>query len=779
MLLGYLKISSSGRLQLVDATGEIDVALSNLPSNWHCNKMIEIKDFNITMEIPNDNWNQKPLRDELFTCQSVFSTSPPMKDINRTSYLTCTYNNLEVVNPGSTSAVKCIGNFQVFDGGTFHLLWLMHKFPIINVFQGEQVDSNKMSVFAEAVVLPWVLLSEKDNDAHLHLHSCDRLKKTHAYVVPADKEIGRNENSESVTLKKCNIHKLMRKHANANSTYAKGGDFSSGFLHTYSCSCGIQNSFESRCPFQIPCKITGKSVINNYTGLLKCRDFKEKTPGSCSMLARTVLLEFNQESLSEYQALKVHNYYMLKDCQQDLSSFKEGIKLLISSGMHFWSCSISCPEIRQESNSVSSVQSCHSNVKKNEELNKIDTYSDINISIPCSKNYDKFDSEVSSSIGRPSLLLEGGVEKHNCKRARISTSCPSPEISYHDQVLPEGHLTSLHGLVISVHDTNESYFPAQAAHPCARPHPILLQGKSSICIHVVTDNRNVKISGRSYKGAFPAGIERGVRATFHRILELNGRNDYMLIPASFVEIDSSTPLKNKFGDGDCYTSPEAAPLVPNSEILVTENQPLQLHCRVLAVYVLVLEKTIKSISCDPESFVDIILAGFVLDSGTSSYCCWANHETAAVLLKLRVEKCEFKSCNANASKQSRKKEACGSTIQRLHKILQKYGRIVVKNDGPVHDSLCHDLTISVSSEKIISHSDENILRCLILNSCFSTVQTVVGNVMDDNSTKQLEKYVAEYQMNIPPLQNIWATGVHQMDPLSEARNIFQGLASTN
>ncbi|KAL2545822.1 CST complex subunit CTC1 [Forsythia ovata] len=55
-----------------------------------------------------------------------------------------------------------------------------------------------------------------------------------------------------------------------------------------------------------------------------------------------------------------------------------------------------------------------------------------------------------------------------------------------------------------------------------------------------------------------------------------------------------------------------------------------------------------------------------------------------------------------------------SSIGHLNKILKRHGQVVVKNYGSMFDSSCQYLTFSVDSEKLISSSDEDLLRSLIV-----------------------------------------------------------------
>ncbi|CAA2996160.1 CST complex subunit CTC1 isoform X1 [Olea europaea subsp. europaea] len=111
----------------------------------------------------------------------------------------------------------------------------------------------------------------------------------------------------------------------------------------------------------------------------------------------------------------------------------------------------------------------------------------------------------------------------------------------------------------------------------------------------------------------------------------------------------------------------------------------------------------------------------------------------------------------------------------LNKILTRHGQVVVKNYGSVFDSSCQDLAFSVDSDDLVSSSDENLLRSLIISACFSTFWTVGGVLMDPNANKGLEERLVELGMTMLPLQNVRVTSVRHMDPLLEAKNIIQEL----
>ncbi|KAL3514545.1 hypothetical protein ACH5RR_027262 [Cinchona calisaya] len=94
------------------------------------------------------------------------------------------------------------------------------------------------------------------------------------------------------------------------------------------------------------------------------------------------------------------------------------------------------------------------------------------------------------------------------------------------------------------------------------------------------------------------------------------------------------------------------------------------------------------------------------------------------------------------------------------------------------DSSCLDLTCSIDSDEVIGNSDENFLRCLIMNASFSTLQTVVGGLMGSTAINRLEKQLSELEITVLPLQNIWAHEVYHSDPLIQSRLIIQGLVNS-
>lgn len=107
------------------------------------------------------------------------------------------------------------------------------------------------------------------------------------------------------------------------------------------------------------------------------------------------------------------------------------------------------------------------------------------------------------------------------------------------------------------------------------------------------------------------------------------------------------------------------------------------------------------------------------DDGSSSCCCWASWERAAVFLGLYDEELrgEAYAETCKKSRKTRKKQACSS----LRSIMKRHGTVTVRNHASTFDSTCQDLVFSSQSEKIISSLDRDFFQSLILKACCNTL----------------------------------------------------------
>ncbi|KAI3726702.1 hypothetical protein L1987_66502 [Smallanthus sonchifolius] len=197
----------------------------------------------------------------------------------------------------------------------------------------------------------------------------------------------------------------------------------------------------------------------------------------------------------------------------------------------------------------------------------------------------------------------------------------------------------------------------------------------------------------------------------------------------------------------------------------SDHKKMRFHCRVVSVYVLVVEKN--------SDFLQFPLAGFIMDDGSSSCCCWTDNETAVTLLGSREWSPHKR------SKTSLHKSNKSHTMSRLSDILNHHGTIVIKNHGSVSDSSCIDAAVSVDSNSVLKESDELLLKSLIHQACFSNSWNVVGSVLDSEGLNQIEEQLQRLDMMMLPLVNIWASEVSHIDALNEGRSILQELLKSD
>ncbi|GJS31595.1 hypothetical protein Tco_0492215 [Tanacetum coccineum] len=127
-LHGFLEVTAAqifdyfGKLQLIDATGSIDIVIHDLPSVW----------------------THKDIYEKMFTI-----------------YIHCYMKDAKSRNRVLCPGMDMVENFKELENGKFHLLLLVHKFPAQQNYPGDKVVANNSSIYAEAIVLPWNLVVRK------------------------------------------------------------------------------------------------------------------------------------------------------------------------------------------------------------------------------------------------------------------------------------------------------------------------------------------------------------------------------------------------------------------------------------------------------------------------------------------------------------------------------------------------------------------------------------------------------------------------------------------
>ncbi|PON99190.1 CST complex subunit CTC [Trema orientale] len=804
VLIGSLKISpSSGRLQLVDATSSIDVIIPDLPSTWNPSNIYEVVDYILVIEGIPRVLDYSGLIDKPFSCRSIFNFIPLAREVSLAFYVQFHLRNAACRNLSFYPRTELGEDLERLESGTYHLLCVTHKFPVLSKFQGDTVTSDESSMFVEAVILHWNLfLGVKDVSVYETKDSGNQLKKRTEHCDDGNHEEHiskrcKHDNTSSMALSdsvdvSCKAVRSLRTCSNSSESSEKQS-FCNFTAHQISCSATIRDVNNHR----VVC-----SIILHYTGALNgC--------GFCRPNTQKVLLEFKPESFHIYQFLQIGCYYITKhDGEDSLCNFKDSdyvsnVKVIVTSKHHLWSLSFIPDDVLPASNLSScpplddycSIGDPVSSRDRNEvRLNVpnggyLETSSDVSLSLPANMIgiLDLNMRKLNGGMIKPAEIPEEIAEVYSCTGTVASAAPPFPNFNC---LLPEGNLVSVQGLVVAAHKVD--------AHLDCQNLGDSLQSRffsgvaSTSCFHVLVKDQIVRIVGSLSKHAFPPGLGPGVDAIFHRVLELGAQKRWMLTPVSFIVINSIRVVNNSCSEKCSSLVPDVngvASLDTLSSVLISKlvQHPdcklTRFRCRVVAVSILVFENYRKGVHLQPEIHsrqyqVDIPIAGFVLDDGSSPCFCWANAERAASLLRLH-EKLPKKAFESNDWTLK-----CVGTDNNMHRtiryylgrILENHDRITVKNFGSLFDSSYQHLAISVSSENALSDSDENFLRFVVFNACFGTFWTIAASLMDSDAVDQLEKEnLLQTEVSINSMKHVWAKEVHFTNPFTEARNVIQEL----
>ncbi|KAK4284024.1 hypothetical protein QN277_000912 [Acacia crassicarpa] len=765
LLLGYLKVApSTGRLQLVDATGSIDALIPDLPCTWDTNELYEVMDFNIIVDgIPELVDHLEFYDTESLSCGSIFNCkfTQATKDLSLLVHVHFLWRNVKCRNFPLYFYPSMKNESKILEPGNYHLLRVSHKFPLL------QKMSSTSSSFLEAILLPWNLLLTGQND-----NLCSRgLVKDHK-----ENNSCRNTNGEEqVPIKR---QKLVE--ASRDSLLKDEVGYPLSELRA--CSNSFSNSGEQNPihlnAHQIPCQVTLRNIshknINNSAILQSTLSTADKEVDS-QQAGRNIFLEISSESFMNYQ---IGDFYAIKHkngcfCTSKDAQSRSSVKVL-DSLEYLWSLSF----LSEEDPSNNGVFLKDGNASG--------IYSDVCLYIPANlKDLLQYNFMGSKGQGQASATLDEIVISSPTTEAATPSFPKSSDCLISSCLFPEGNLTSLQGFIIDCHGVGSS-----TSNSCLSYTGLsALQLKGSVgagnglCIHVSVDRHMVKIFGLMRKRAFPTGFGPGVLATFHRILDMRGHNEFLLLPVSFIAIKSVILHDEPSRDGPSNFRPTAytcdASIEPFSGLICELNQcsshkQMWLRCRVVAVFVLVLER--KATVCDLQAkrnalvpLFDISLAGFVLDDGSSPCCCWTNGDRAATLLRLH-EKLP-KSGGLSLKLAGISGNTSNTATDHLGRILNTHKRITVKNYGSCFKLASQKHVVSATSGQELCRSDENLFKFMVYNSCFGRPWNVAATVMNTEEVGQIKKdYNVELEImhNMP---NIWAEEVCYMNTLTEARNI--------
>ncbi|CAN6210577.1 unnamed protein product [Urochloa humidicola] len=727
VLVGSIKTSPlSGRLQLVDSTGCIDVIIPDLPSNGSLYGVYEISNYKLALEGPVAYLDHCDVADPL-SCKAIFQKLSYKKRVHQLNmYVIVCWRELNQIGPSLQIPLHI--NYR---DKSFHLVKLSHIFPANNI---QHQDMPGPILYAEAVILPYDLQFIGQGECIEH---ADAFRMLHYHLLSS---------SEA----------SMEKLWNIPCSISFGSTNLCGTLVSIN-SCGSDST-----------------LLNDR---IVCG--KERTS--------RILLEFKEGNFVKYQLLRINGYYLLQcpsvnlTCTMEGCGCLEGGKVSLDSQDKIWSIAITFDgnmsikgTIGDPSVSVTSVK-MDEPVSRNiihDELKLVQSWNDFycnsyfHLNFSCEAISTKMEEynilcHVLSGLCASSSEV---LSVSSCNDIMMPKEASGPaNLKTEELVQGDGDLISVQGKVEHIH-----------SHVCKGGRCMLGNEKYSLCIHVADNNHMVRLRGYLSKHSSTIGIGPGATVTFHRVLLT--QHELLLTPVTYIEVTSIShpdlteesvisPLKSNCLK-DCSLSTVSMCLFLHRKHF-REDRHMQFHCRVATVLKLVLD---KSTNHGKIPNVKVRLAGFILDDGSSLCCCWADDARAELLLRLQEVADLDASVNLKLSK--------GASSTKLHhtfgccleKMLKRHTGVIVKNFGIPPDFSCRDLDASSVLHKVLSRFEDKLLKFIILNACWKGTLNVIASVINPDDLKGFDVELSDFPVR--NMQMLWIKEVFPADPLEEARRLY-------
>eukprot|EP01018_Ginkgo_biloba_P015098 Gb_29049 [translate_table: standard] len=402
ILVGILQVSQeSGKLQLADATGAIDVVVPDFVSHSTMQNIYEVTDFNVVVEglrghlcsLENDD-DIQPL-----SCANILHGLVFKSKLCCVTYYVHFYLknavSFEVPRwpPAFLEKHGCCKMRDGHEGGIFSIILVTHKYAINCKPCVDKTNKNMLSSFAEAVLLPYSIVAKDSNciscdrnllevensdgiltdcNSKCSLGTLEMLRSmsgrpytcsNRGQVSKVDAEAHVDANikcmsSKISALASCNCNgfndpasnNLYKKQKDSQNDACK--QFQSEITQEVQCSLSLRNQSKR---FMLP-----RGILFKSTSLQVQNKLLKESPGSSR-----VLLEFNCESLSYYQLLQIGVCYLMhyeaEDCSSDPSmalNCMKTRKILVTSKNPIWSLSISSYHHRALENGHKTTASC-------------------------------------------------------------------------------------------------------------------------------------------------------------------------------------------------------------------------------------------------------------------------------------------------------------------------------------------------------------------------------------------------------------------------------------
>nr|XP_004511201.1 CST complex subunit CTC1 isoform X2 [Cicer arietinum] len=541
VLLGYLKVDPlTRRLQLVDATGGIDVLIPDLPLTWNSNDIFEVTNYDVIVDGNGELVDQLELNESL-SCRVIFNCTQVKREFSTSISVYCLWKNIKCRNFPLYPCINSKNETKILESGSYQLLRVSHKFPLQEKYSNN-VRSNKSSTFVEAILLPYILLLDGKPGIS---HSCNVYGDK---TLELSKYCFNGNNEEHVSIKR---QKLIKKSVNTSKD-----EFHTSVYELNVCSNTFRESKENtNCDDlsspDISCMVTFRGLQKENVvcpALLRSKSPRKDMSLNSKPTARKILLEFSSDTFLKYQLLQIGGYYIIEHNEKDCFSttndagFGSGgaAKFLIDYGNHIWSLAFIFDDVLFNYKSVytsaedSSPPVIHGAVPKDQIEQQLRSSngdssgvcSDVCIYLPVNLTGLLEDNIMESEDGQIQKFATSEHSANICFNIGTVVDwpnfCSGPRSSH--CLFPEGKLISLKGNVVDIHDLTSSYCSSCSSGLSldALQMKVLVGTKGSFCIHVLVHHSIVNIFGSISKHAFPTGFGPGVTATFHRILDASG-----------------------------------------------------------------------------------------------------------------------------------------------------------------------------------------------------------------------------------------------------------------
>lgn len=129
----------------------------------------------------------------------------------------------------------------------------------------------------------------------------------------------------------------------------------------------------------------------------------------------------------------------------------------------------------------------------------------------------------------------------------------------------------------------------------------------------------------------------------------------------------------------------------------------------------------------PVIYNHIVLPMLLADDGSSLCCCWADDARAELLLRLQEVAHLDASVNLKLSKGGDSTKLQHTIGSCLEKMMKRHTCVIVKNCGIPPDFSCRDLDASSVLHKVLSRSEDKLLKFIILNACWNRTLVSLSN----------------------------------------------------